>query len=120
MWLINVNTLELEEFIEPDFPYAILSHTWGSEEVSFQELPNRGDENVWRKAGWFTRGWTLQELLAPKAVAFYNASWQLLGSKETLSSFLSSITGIDEVILIGKASLLKVPVATRMSWASKR
>ncbi|KAJ0296607.1 hypothetical protein COL516b_011464 [Colletotrichum fioriniae] len=69
---------------------------------------------------WFTRGWTLQELLAPKVVTFYNASWQLLGSKETLSPFLSSITGIDEAILIGKAPLRKVPVATRMSWASKR
>ncbi|KAK1700745.1 heterokaryon incompatibility protein-domain-containing protein, partial [Colletotrichum godetiae] len=195
MWLINVNTLDLEEFIEPDFPYAILSHTWGSEEVSFCELKYQTDDNFRRKDGylkiyntcrvaksldlayawvdtccidkrssaelseainsmfrwykrswicfaylsdlndlassatflenlgasrWFTRGWTLQELIAPKTVTFYNASWQVLGSKETLSPFLSSITGIDEAILTGKAPLLKVPAATRMSWASKR
>ncbi|KAK1633876.1 hypothetical protein BDP81DRAFT_463010 [Colletotrichum phormii] len=142
MWLINVNTLELEDFIEPDFPYAILSHTWGSQEalsiqcpagttdhgsVCFAFLSDVNDlassatflENL-AASRWFTRGWTLQELIAPKTITFYNASWQLLGSKETLSPFLSSITGIDEAILIGKAPLLKVPVATRMSWASKR
>ena len=39
MWLLNVDTLELEEFIGNNIPpYAILSHTWGSEEVSFSEM----------------------------------------------------------------------------------
>lgn len=46
MWLINVDTLQLEEFIEPDFPYAILSHTWAGEEVSFQELKTQRDDDV--------------------------------------------------------------------------
>ncbi|KAJ0364047.1 hypothetical protein COL26b_012680 [Colletotrichum chrysophilum] len=39
MWLINTRTLKLEEFFDAAIPdYAILSHTWGSDEVSFQEF----------------------------------------------------------------------------------
>jgi hypothetical protein len=39
MWLINVNTLRLETFLGEDAPpYAILSHTWGMEEVSFSDI----------------------------------------------------------------------------------
>jgi hypothetical protein len=36
------------------------------------------------KSKWFTRGWTLQELLAPKAVVFYSREWKILGTKSTL------------------------------------
>lgn len=44
MRLINCETLEIHKFLENKRPsYAILSHTWGSEEVSFQEfLEGRG------------------------------------------------------------------------------
>src|SRR5689334_2136832 len=38
MRLLNVNTLRLESFISNPPPYAILSHTWGSEEVTFEQL----------------------------------------------------------------------------------
>ncbi|KAF4912493.1 Vegetative incompatibility protein HET-E-1 [Colletotrichum fructicola] len=194
MWLINVDNLQLEEHLNPTVPYAILSHTWGTEEVSFQDFRSLNDA-VKRKAGfpkiaatcrlaksrgllyawvdtccidksssaelseainsmfrwyqsskvcfayladvhddanssafpesftasrWFTRGWTLQELVAPKNIVFYNAVWEQLGYKETLAMMLTSITGIDSNILFNKVSPKKIPVATRMSWASKR
>jgi hypothetical protein len=39
MHLLNSTTLQLHEFIETQIPpYAIPSHTWGEEEVSFQEI----------------------------------------------------------------------------------
>jgi hypothetical protein len=39
MRLIDVNTLELRSFTDDAIPpYAILSHTWGSDEISYQEL----------------------------------------------------------------------------------
>lgn len=43
MWLINTSSLKLEQFVAPDQapPYAILSHTWEDEEVSFQEFQAR-------------------------------------------------------------------------------
>jgi hypothetical protein len=72
-----------------------------------------------RECRWFTRGWTLQELIAPKVVEFYSSDWQKIATKEEICGLLSSITGIDEVILRG-ADLADVSVARRMSWASGR
>ena len=38
MRLINTSTLEFEEFFNrPSPPYVILSHRWGSDEITFQE-----------------------------------------------------------------------------------
>jgi hypothetical protein len=69
---------------------------------------------------WFTRGWTLQELLAPKEVRFYDAAWNFLGTKADMSIAIETITGIPRPVLQGWASLDTQSVAQRMSWASKR
>ena len=50
MWLINIETYKLCEFVDPP-PYAILSHTWGEEEVSFRDMENL------TKAKTKCRGW---------------------------------------------------------------
>ncbi|QIX02179.1 hypothetical protein AMS68_007696 [Peltaster fructicola] len=47
------------------------------------------------KSRWFTRGWTLQELLAPQDVRFYSADRHLLGDKTSLSAFIEEATMID-------------------------
>ena len=39
MRLLSAKTLELKEFFNSLPPYAILSHTWGREEVTFNDLP---------------------------------------------------------------------------------
>ena len=62
---------------------------------------------------WFTRGWTLQELLAPRDVAFYSASWHHLGSKIELRDVLWKITGIEPVVL-EHGSLSNVTVVKKM------
>ena len=69
------------------------------------------------KSRWFTRGWTLQELLAPKHVVFYDQNWQEFGTKSSLTVKISFVTGIrwDFIHDISGAS-----VAQKMSWASKR
>ena len=69
---------------------------------------------------WFTRGWTLQELIAPTIVAFYSNTWEELGAKATLCAQLAEITGIDETVLDMTESLESVSVAKRMSWAATR
>ncbi|KAM5531373.1 hypothetical protein V8D89_014966 [Ganoderma adspersum] len=69
---------------------------------------------------WFTRGWTLQELIAPHNVVFLSEEWEYLGSKHSLAPFLQQITGINQDVLRHKVSLDQVSVAKRMSWASKR
>lgn len=69
---------------------------------------------------WFTRGWTLQELLAPKNVVFFSQNWRPLGSKNTLQHPLAQITGVPADYLVGNKPLWVASVAERMSWMSKR
>lgn len=195
MWLINARSLQLEEvWDERKERYAILSHRWDIEEVSFRDMQNlavatklKGFAKIrrscelalkekyqyvwidtccinkesstdlseainsmyrWYQASavcyaylldvqadgsgqslleqqikdsvWFTRGWTLQELLAPPNVKFYNQHWIALGTKQTLGTVLTQTTGIDDDILRGKDPLASRSIAQRMSWASKR
>jgi hypothetical protein len=68
---------------------------------------------------WFGRGWTLQELLAPAHVQFYDRTWVYIGSKETLVEHISAITGIPKGYLVGK-TLASASVAMKMSWAARR
>jgi hypothetical protein len=72
------------------------------------------------KSRWFTRGWTLQELLAPSSVVFYSAEWTRIGDSEVLISVLRNVTRIDEGILSRTKSLDWVSVAEKMSWAATR
>ncbi|KAF2673214.1 HET-domain-containing protein [Microthyrium microscopicum] len=68
---------------------------------------------------WFTRGWTLQELIAPAGVIFHDVNWTVLGSKQELLKQISEITGIDEDCLEG-AELEEISIAKKMSWAAGR
>jgi hypothetical protein len=72
-----------------------------------------------QKSRWFTRGWTLQELIAPANVQFFNHTWSMVGSKAEMTDFISEITGIDSRVLAGSSPSI-CNVAQRMSWASKR
>jgi hypothetical protein len=195
MRLINVETKRLEEFLGEIPHYAILSHTWGDDEVLFQDFTQLGADARRRKRGyakilktcelaqrsglryawvdtccidksssaelseainsmfhwyrksvvcyawlsdlpadkpskprsdaikdcrWFTRGWTLQELIAPRTVEFYDAAWNLRGTKAGLKYLLTDITNIPGNVLESPESLHTLSVARRMSWLSER
>jgi hypothetical protein len=197
MWLLNCANYRLEPN-DPDGvsrkPYWILSHTWGDEEVTFQDMQNptlaaqkkgfrkiaamcelasaNGWKYVWidtccidksssaelsesinsmfywykkseqciaylgdlapgratvtehelRDCRWFTRGWTLQELIAPYEVHFYDSGWNFRGTREQLAKSLSNITKIDMIHFeyLYLDDLPNIPVATKMSWAAGR
>lgn len=184
MRLINTSSLELEFFFIPPPSYAVLSHRWQEEEVTFQDMTTdkarqmrgfakiensafhareEGFEYIWvdtccidktssaelseainsmfewyqlsskcfvflsdvedlaefEASQWFTRGWTLQELLAPRHVDFVNKNWQFLGSKSTLKSRIQAITRISEQVLTDW-DLSRVPACQKMSWAANR
>jgi hypothetical protein len=81
-----------------------------------EDLPDQADDDSSRESKaellkvlalcrWFSRGWTLQELIAPKELVFYDRSWKSRGTKHGLSDELSQLTGIDPRILIGEQDL---------------
>ncbi|OQV11207.1 hypothetical protein CLAIMM_15076 [Cladophialophora immunda] len=87
----------------------------------------KGDEDhtkpIWKlafqKSRWFTRGWTLQELLAPISVEFFSREGEWLGSRSTFEQQIHEITGIPIAALRG-APLSQFSVDERMRWAFKR
>ena len=69
---------------------------------------------------WFSRGWTLQEMIAPRDVQFFNTNWQPIGDKKKLAPTLTRITRVPGHIL--KEGLLgnRPCIAQIMSWAGRR
>ncbi|KAF5355546.1 hypothetical protein D9758_006431 [Tetrapyrgos nigripes] len=73
------------------------------------------------KCRWFTRGWTLQELIAPSEMVFFDAEWNNLGTKYNLRWLINQVTGIPHhTVLIDGGNLKRYSIATRMSWAADR
>jgi hypothetical protein len=69
----------------------------------------------------FTRGWTLQELLAPTKLVLYDADWQLVGTRNEFVGKISEITKIDTSYLSSGASRIAgASISEKMSWASMR
>ncbi|KAI1159678.1 heterokaryon incompatibility protein-domain-containing protein [Nemania serpens] len=195
MRLINTQTQELTEFFHTIPPYAILSHTWEKEEVTFQEYilatgPEArrythirqkagfskilgacqrarydglkylwcdtncidksssaelseainsmyawyrdsvvcyafladvdGSPGTFEKSRWFTRGWTLQELLAPKEVVFFDERWGVLGDRGKLAQIICKTTRIHIGALHNRDTVPDYSIAQRMSWAADR
>ena len=82
------------------------------------DMTDHGSE--FSESQWHKRGWTLQELLAPKTVMFMSSTWTLLGMKLELAQTLEEITGVGASVLRFDEDVTDVSVAARMSWASTR
>ena len=76
-------------------------------------------QQAFRRSRWFTRGWTLQGLIAPKSVEFFSKEGALLGSKTTLEQPIHEITTVPIDVLSG-ALLSQFPTAERMRWTTNR
>jgi hypothetical protein len=76
-------------------------------------------EPAFQRSRWFTRGWTLQELIAPSLVEFFSKEGEILGNKRSLERHIHKITGIPVKALRGR-SLLEFSITERMLWAEKR
>jgi hypothetical protein len=76
-------------------------------------------EAAFRNSRWFTRGWTLQELIAPPSVEFFCSNGNRLGNKKSLEVQLHKITGIPVSALQG-SSLSEFSFDERISWAQIR
>ncbi|KAI0364803.1 HET-domain-containing protein, partial [Pilatotrama ljubarskyi] len=82
--------------------------------------PQTGWESAFRESRWHTRGWTLQELIAPEYMLFLDSEWSVIGSKMELASTLAEITGVDEAVLVHAVPVNRISVLDRMRWASER
>ncbi|KAM5364137.1 hypothetical protein ACJZ2D_011638 [Fusarium nematophilum] len=112
---------ELAEAINSMFQWyskAFICYTYLS------DVPNGDDPWIpgskFFSSRWFERGWTLQELLAPEKLRFYDQEWASIGTKEDLSDAIVRITGIPQNFLLGWEDFRQASVAQRMSWAAKR
>ncbi|VUC24724.1 unnamed protein product [Clonostachys rosea] len=88
-------------------------------------------KSAFRDSRWFKRGWTLQELLAPSTLVFYDQTWSVIGDKDDadLRGSISEVTGIDEYYLNPANRIVfnsvhqwlsRASVAERLSWAAGR
>lgn len=76
-------------------------------------------QSAFRKTRWFTRGWTLQELLAPHEIKFFSLEGTELGTKHDLRDLIHEVTYIPIEALLGRP-LSRFGVEARFSWAEKR
>lgn len=84
-----------------------------------QDTLDGDGESAFKQSRWFTRGWTLQELLAPKSVEFFSSVGRRLGDKNSLRHIIHGITGVPVEALHG-SRLSEYTVAERLSWAERR
>ncbi|KAH7088789.1 heterokaryon incompatibility protein-domain-containing protein [Paraphoma chrysanthemicola] len=109
------SSAELSESINSMFRWY---HNAG---VCLAYLSDVGDGQVtFSESRWFTRGWTLQELIAPKDLVFLNCKWEFLGTRGAKAAEISTITRIPTQVLNHTHELSDIPIAQRFSWASTR
>jgi Heterokaryon incompatibility protein (HET) len=87
--------------------------------VYLSDVPVPYKISTFRRSRWFTRGWTLQELLAPRSVEFFSREGIWLGNKESLELQIQQITGIPIHSLRGDP-LSHMSIDKRMSWIANR
>jgi hypothetical protein len=120
----KTSSAELSEAINSMFQWysrSMLCYAFLNDvSISYDHRPEDLDLDAFQKSRWFTRGWTLQELLAPFTVEFFSSNWSYIGSKKQLAPLVSEITGIPVTILDHSKSPLNETAYQRMHWASKR
>jgi hypothetical protein len=84
--------------------------------------PNCNLDDLMPRCRWFTRGWCLQELIAPRDVRFYDGTWRYVGNKRdaSLRHLICRISAIDEKVLSDPSLLSSMSVAQKMAWAAHR
>jgi hypothetical protein len=110
------SSAELSEAINSMYPW------YRESGVCYAYLCDVDNATKIEQSRWFTRGWTLQELIAPMRVEFYTAEWVYMGEKRDseLLPAISRASLVDEHLLSSGANPRGVSVAKRMYWASER
>jgi hypothetical protein len=90
--------------------------------VYLADVSGNGDTHMksFPRSRWFTRGWTLQELVAPASVEFFSADGARIGDKDSMAQQLHAITRISTDALQGRRTLHSLSVNERMAWIGQR
>jgi hypothetical protein len=72
------------------------------------------------RSRWFRRGWTLQELLAPPSVVFFDYNWNRFGTKHDMYMTIKAAADIEEKYIRHRGKLEEASIGTVFRWASKR
>ena len=117
----KTSSAELSEAINSMFRYYSLSDICYAYlgDVPAGDIAS-GRKSAFRNSRWHKRGWTLQELVAPKLVLFVAQDWSSIGTKAELAVTLEEVTTIPQPVLWMQQSVQDVSIAQRMSWASSR
>jgi NACHT domain/Heterokaryon incompatibility protein (HET) len=99
--------------------YVYLSDVSTRKRKTMNEIMQNTWEQAFRKSTWFTRGWTLQELLAPSSVEFFSREDKRLGDKQSLEQQIHEITRIPISALRGSA-LSHFSTDQKLDWAKTR
>ncbi|KAK7446650.1 hypothetical protein VKT23_014345 [Stygiomarasmius scandens] len=115
------SSAELSEALNSMYQYYLDAHVcYVYLSDAPQNLNPRDAESAFRRSKWFTRGWTLQELLAPTYVVFLDMDWVEIGTKYSLRDPISEITSIPVSVLEDGSTIDNFSIAQRMSWAAHR
>lgn len=122
----KTNLVELSEAITSMYRWyqdAVKCYVYLPDVLYQKQDPGSDADAVWwpsfQASKWFTRGWTLQELLAPKIVEFFSSERALLGDKKTLARQIHKITNVP-IDALHSSSLAQFSVSERMRWAETR
>ncbi|KAH7321300.1 HET domain protein [Stachybotrys elegans] len=119
----RASSAELTEAINSMYQWykdAVVCYVWLSDLTSGIDVPIESPQSPLSNCRWFTRGWTLQELLVPRTVRFYDSQWTFRGTKASLCQTIAGITNIRSSVLQEPDNVRLLSVAQRMSWAAKR
>ncbi|KAN0093338.1 vegetative incompatibility protein HET-E-1 [Tylopilus felleus] len=89
-------------------------------DICYAYLHDVSDPSRFTKSEWFTRGWTLQELIAPKRLKFFTKDWTLIGAREELIDPITQHTGISHETLRSGKTPQDVIISQKMVWAADR
>jgi len=81
----------------------------------------KSDPRIFQTSRWFTRGWTLQELIAPNTVQFFTAEERYIGDRVSLLQSIVEVTGIPKAVLEGRRDAMNsYSPDARLTWAKGR
>jgi hypothetical protein len=99
--------------------YVYLPDVTASHVVCEEDASPPAWDTEFRQSKWFTRGWTLQELLAPSVVEFFSRDWHKLGDRVSLKTQIYEVTTIPFRVLKG-APLSQSSTDERFRWRQLR